>query len=34
MEQAENPWGGLCARAKMALPPKITTLVRLDWDIT
>ena len=34
MDQAENPWGGLCAQAKMALPPKITTIVRLDWDIT
>ena len=34
MDQAENPWGGLCAQAKMALPPKITTLVHLDWDIT
>ena len=34
MDQAKNPWGGLCAQAKMALPPKITTLVHLDWDIT
>ena len=34
MDQADNPWGGLCAQAKMALPPKITTIVRLDWDIT
>ena len=34
MDQAENPWGGLCAQAKMALPPKITTLVHLDWDIS
>ena len=34
MDQAENPWGGLCAQAKMALPPKITTIVRLDQDIT
>jgi len=34
MDQAENLWGGLCAQAKMALPPKITTLVHLDWDIT
>ena len=34
MDQAENPWCGLCAQAKMALPPKITTLVHLDWDIT
>ena len=34
MGQAENPWGGLCAQAKMAPPPKITTLVHLDWDIT
>ena len=34
MDQAKNPWGGLCAQAKMALPPKITTIVRLDWDIT
>ena len=34
MGQAENPWGGLCAQAKMALPRKITTLVHLDWDIT
>ena len=34
MDQAKNPWGGLCAQAKMALPPKITTIVRLDLDIT
>ena len=34
MDQAKNPWGGLCAQAKMALTPKITTIVRLDWDIT